>query len=154
MDSDVYWTGADFLPFLGKFARFSPEKESDLDVAAVRAWEDYGEKKAPLYMQRLQAEMYNGTAGLKRPLLQMPPVMYNADGICWWGQHSESFVQCSLAYATLDHMVEVARNHALTIDVHKAASYAKVSAKTLRSELKKSFTGKQQWMLDDMLGTR
>nr|CAJ2479839.1 unnamed protein product [Leishmania braziliensis] len=152
MDSDVYWTGADFLPFLRKFARFSPEQESDLDVAAVRAWEDYGEKKAPLDMQRLQDEMHNGTAGLKRPLLQMPPVVYNADDLCWWGQHSEGFVQCPLAFATLDHMVEVARNHASSIDVHKAASYVGVSAKTLRSELKKSFTGKQQWMVDDMLG--
>nr|CAJ2465824.1 unnamed protein product [Leishmania braziliensis] len=152
MDSDVYWTGADFLPFLGKFARFSPEQESDLDVAAVRAWEDYGEKKAPLYMQRLQDEMHNGTAGLKRPLLQMPPVVYNTEIPCWWGQNSESFVQCPLGFATLDHMVEVARNHASSIDVHKAASYAKISAKTLRSQLKKSFTGKQQWMVDDMLG--
>ncbi|CAJ1992119.1 expression-site associated gene (ESAG3) [Leishmania donovani] len=151
LDSDVFWTGADFLPFLRKFARFSPETESDLDVAAVRAWEDYGEKKAPLYMQRLQTEMRNGAAPVKRPLLQMPPVLYNADDLCWWGQHSEGFLQCPLAFATLDHMIEVARNHVSSMDLSKVGSHALVCGDTLRAQLKKSFTGKQRWMVDDLL---
>ncbi|GET91879.1 expression-site associated gene, putative [Leishmania tarentolae] len=151
LDSDVFWTGADFLPFLKKFARFSPEKESDLDVAAVRAWEDYGEKKAPLYMQRLQTEMHDSAVHAKRPLLQMSPVVYNADDLCWWGQHSDDFVKCPLAFSTLDHMIEVARNHVSSMDFSKVGSYVLACSDTLRAQVEKMFTGKQQWMVDDLL---
>ncbi|KAG5493555.1 hypothetical protein JIQ42_01927 [Leishmania sp. Namibia] len=152
LDSDVFWTGSDFLPFLRKFAHFSPEKESDLDVAAVRAWEDYGEKKAPLYMSHLQAGMHSDAVDVKRPLLQMSPVVYNADDLCWWGQHSKGFLRCPVAFATLDHMIEVARNRISTMNVRKVASYAQQRGGVLRKQLEESFRGKRQWMVDDLLG--
>ncbi|KAG5469753.1 hypothetical protein CUR178_01892 [Leishmania enriettii] len=152
LDSDVFWTGSDFLPFLRKFARFSPEKESDLDVAAVRAWEDYGEKKAPLYMSHLQAGMHSDSVDVKRPLLQMSPVVYNADDLCWWGQHSKGFLRCPVAFATLDHMIEVARNRISTMNVRKVTSYAQLRGGVLRKQLEESFRGKRQWMVDDLLG--
>ncbi|KAG5495092.1 hypothetical protein JKF63_02145 [Porcisia hertigi] len=151
MDSDVFWTGADFLPFLKKFARLSPRKESDLDVAAVRAWEDYGEKKAPLFMEDLQTKLNGDAAGAERPRLQMPPVVYNTDDLCWWGQHSKNFIRCPVAFSTLDHMIEVTRNHVSTFDKHKLGLYARECGDALVTKLREVFKGKRQWMMKDML---
>lgn len=147
LDSDVFWTGVDFLPFLKKFARFSPATEEELDVAAVRAWEDYGEKKAPLFMERLQRR-YPQHA--KRPSMQLPPVLYNADDLCWWGQHSEGFVRCPVAFVAMEHMIEAARNHRSSSTKASIGAYVLQCANDVRRELAATFKGEQSWMADSV----
>ncbi|KAK7199291.1 expression-site associated protein (ESAG3) [Novymonas esmeraldas] len=152
LDGDVYWAGVDFVPFLSKFAYLSPEKESDLDVAAVRAWEDYGEKRAPLFMKELRAKSGGTGPDATRPLLQMPPVLYNTDDTCWWGQRAKGSLSCPLTYATLDHMIEVARNHVSTANIAKVNRYSRRKKGDVRLQLHEVFTGPRRWMADDMLG--
>lgn len=149
LDSDVFWTGADFMPFLKKFARYSPETEADLDVAAVRAWEDYGEKNAPLLMQRL---MRHNPRQPNRPLLQLPPVVYNADDLCWWGQHSDGFVRCPVAFAAMEHMIEVARNRRSSYTMGSLGRYVKQCATSVYKDLQESFGESRAWMVESMFG--
>ncbi|KPA76603.1 putative expression-site associated protein [Leptomonas pyrrhocoris] len=148
LDSDVFWTGADFVPFLKKFARFSPATEAELDVAAVRAWEDYGEKKAPLFMERLQKQ--GAPHHPKRPSMQLPPVVYNADDQCWWGQHSEGFVRCPAAFAAMEHLIEAARNGKSSYTRASLGSYTLQCATDVRRELGIAFAGGRQWMKDSI----
>ncbi|KAK7196920.1 expression-site associated protein (ESAG3) [Novymonas esmeraldas] len=152
LDSDVYWTGVDFVPFLSKFAHLSPEKESDLDVAAVRAWEDYGEKRAPLFMKELRAKSGGTGPDATRPLLQMPPVLFNSEDECWWGQRAKGSLSCPLTFAALDHMIEVARNHVSTCNITMVNKYNEKKKGDARLQLHEAFTGPRRWMVDDMLG--
>jgi hypothetical protein len=147
LDSDVFWTGADFVPFLKKFARYSPATEAELDVAAVRAWEDYGERKAPLVMERVRRQ---GPRHVNRPLLQLAPVVYNADDLCWWGQHSKGFVRCPVAFAAMEHMIEAARNRRSSCTQASLGAYTLQCATNVRRDLEDTFNDDRRWMVDAM----
>ncbi|KAG5482781.1 hypothetical protein LSCM1_06811 [Leishmania martiniquensis] len=108
LDTDVSWTGSDVVPFLRKFARYSPASEAALDLAAVRAWEDYGEDAGSTFMAKLRAEQKQPS----RPLLQLPPVIFNSDDDCYFHELAEDLFQCFSADYIMTHLIAAARNGA------------------------------------------
>ncbi|KAG5509182.1 hypothetical protein GH5_06261 [Leishmania sp. Ghana 2012 LV757] len=117
LDTDVAWTGSDVLYFLQKFARYSPASEAALDLAAVRAWEDYGEEVGSAYMATLRT-----TPGRpSRPLLQLPPVIFNADDDCYFHQPVKGLFQCFTSDYVTTHLVAAARNGASFFSAEDAA---------------------------------
>nr|ABL96298.1 ESAG-like protein [Leishmania donovani] len=108
LDTDVAWTGSDVAPFLQKFARYSPASEAVLDLAAVRAWEDYGEEVASSFMESLRTTSKQQS----RPLMQLPPVIFNADDDCYYHQPADGLFQCFTSDYITMHLIAAARNGA------------------------------------------
>ncbi|CBZ25017.1 conserved hypothetical protein [Leishmania mexicana MHOM/GT/2001/U1103] len=121
MDTDVAWTGSDVVPFLQKFARYSPASEAALDLAAVRAWEDYGEQVGSIFMATLRTTPKQQS----RPLVQLPPVIFNADDDCYYHQPVDGLFQCFTGDYITTHLIAAARNGASFFSPQDAARASK-----------------------------
>nr|CCM13995.1 hypothetical protein, conserved [Leishmania guyanensis] len=129
LDTDVAWTGSDVTPFLQKFARYSPASEEALDLAAVRAWEDYGEEVGSAFMATLRTMPEKQS----RPLMQLPPVIFNADDDCFYHQPADGLFQClSSDYITM-HLIAAARNGASFFSHEDAARVSKENWENYKS---------------------
>ncbi|CAD2221884.1 hypothetical protein, conserved [Angomonas deanei] len=76
VDSDTVLTGRDMAAAVADYVLHSAPSEAQLDVAAVRAWEDYGPKEAGVVLRSMTSRADD------QQQWQYPPVLYNAENGC------------------------------------------------------------------------
>ncbi|KAG5509033.1 hypothetical protein JKF63_06040 [Porcisia hertigi] len=135
LDTDVSWIGSDLLPFLQRFALYSPPTEAALDLAAVRAWEDYGEDLGPQFMETLP----NSSQKRRRPRLQYSPIIFNADDDCYYHQPVGRFFHCFTGDYVMQHLIAAARNGATFFSSSLAARASRYRWKTYKEIYNTSF---------------
>lgn len=131
LDSDVVWTGESPVSILASFVDLSPSSFSDLRIAAVRAWEDYGVTLGRQFLEELN-HLHEPSAALE---VQMPPILFNAEVYCSWSQTTEGYVGCHVANRLMDYELERARNGYSTTDPEGIERYAVDREKSIVSQL-------------------
>ncbi|CAD2221887.1 hypothetical protein, conserved [Angomonas deanei] len=102
VDSDTVLTGRDMAAAVADYVLHSAPSEAQLDVAAVRAWEDYGPAEAGAVLR----SMTSRAEGQQQ--WQYPPVLYNAENGCFLAEYIN--VICRNFTNTIEAMIKVARD--------------------------------------------
>ncbi|CAD2221881.1 hypothetical protein, conserved [Angomonas deanei] len=101
VDSDTVLTGRDTAAAVADYVLHSAPSEAQLDVAAVRAWEDYGPKEAGTVLRSMTSRADD------QQQWQYPPVLYNAENGCALDQFITGY--CGAFVDFVDALTEVSR---------------------------------------------